>query len=80
VRTTLDQDGAQVPQPARWYVLDDGEQTGPFELAQLRERVLGGSLTADTWVWADGMPEWRQAREVPALVPPSEHDVAGWTP
>lgn len=56
--------------PARWYVLVDGEQTGPFGLAVLRERVLAGALTPTTWVWADGMPEWRPARRVPALVPP----------
>ena len=67
-----------MPQPARWYVLVDGDQTGPFALADLRERVLAGTLGSDTWVWADGMAEWRRAEHVPALVPPPEKGVTGW--
>lgn len=67
-----------MPQPARWYVLVDGQQTGPFGLAELRDRVLAGRLTPTTWVWADGMDEWRPAARVPALVPPPEHAVTGW--
>lgn len=66
-------------QPARWYVLDDGQQQGPFGLAAVREQVLAGAVTPDTWVWADGMAEWRRAQHVPALVPPPEMDVAGWS-
>lgn len=65
-------------QPARWYVLVDGEQTGPFGLGELRDRVLAGALTPQTWVWADGMAEWRRAQHVPALVPPAAHDAPGW--
>ena len=64
--------------PARWFVLVDGERTGPFELRQLRDRMVAGDLTATTWVWADGMPEWRRASRVPALVPPASLDVTGW--
>lgn len=67
-----------MPAPARWYVLVDGDQTGPFGLDDLRQRVLDGSLTPRTWVWADGMAEWRRAEHVPALVPPPERGVAGW--
>ncbi len=67
-----------MPEPARWYVLVDGEQTGPFALDELRRRVREGSLTPRTWVWADGMAEWRRARHVPALVPPSDLGIADW--
>lgn len=67
-----------MPQPARWYVLVDGEQSGPFGLEALRARVLDGVLRPDTWVWADGMAEWRRARHVPALVPPPGTDAPGW--
>jgi hypothetical protein len=27
-------------------------------------------VTPETFVWADGMPDWMPARKVPALVPP----------
>lgn len=64
--------------PARWYVLVDGDQTGPFGLDDVRERVVDGDVGPDTWVWADGMPEWRRAARVPALVPPPSLDVDGW--
>lgn len=67
-----------MPQPARWYVLVDGEQTGPFDLADMRARVLAGSLVPQTWVWADGMAEWRRAQHVPALVPPPAYGAPGW--
>jgi hypothetical protein len=67
-----------VPEPARWYVLVEGDQTGPFGLDDLRDRVLAGALQPDTWVWADGMAEWRRARHVPALVPPPGRDAPHW--
>ena len=67
-----------MPEPARWYVLVDGTQTGPFDLGDLRGRVVAGGVTPETWVWADGMAEWRSAKHVPALVPPPEKGVAGW--
>jgi hypothetical protein len=36
----------------------------------MRELVLEGSLEPDSYVWADGMPDWLHVRDVPALVPP----------
>lgn len=66
-------------QPARWFVLVDGEQTGPFDLAEVRDRVLAGDVGPDTYVWADGMDDWRVASETPALVPPASADApAAW--
>lgn len=66
--------------PARWFVLLDGEQSGPFPLEEVRSAVLDGRVRPGTWVWADGMAEWRQARDVPALVPPADRreDLSGW--
>jgi hypothetical protein len=58
-------------QPARWYHLRDDQQYGPLDLATMRWLVLDGVVTPDTYVWADGMPDWMPAGEVPALVPPS---------
>ena len=66
--------------PARWFLLVDGERRGPMALDELRDRVLAGTLTPDSWVWADGMPEWRRAGRVPALVPPAGLGVEGWPP
>lgn len=58
--------------PARWYHLTGRQQHGPVDLATIRELVLDGTVTPDTFVWADGMPDWLPARQVPALVPPAD--------
>ncbi len=58
--------------PARWYRIDHGEQVGPVDLVHMRTLVRDDVLGPDGWVWADGMPEWRKVRDVPALVPPAD--------
>ncbi len=70
------------PEPARWYHLAGRQQLGPVDLATMRERVLDGTVTPESFVWADGMPDWMPARQVPALVPPADLDVVpeGWRP
>ena len=57
--------------PARWYHLEGRTQHGPVDLDTIRAKVLDGTVTPDTYVWADGMPDWLPARQVPALVPPA---------
>ena len=68
-------------EPARWYHLQGREQHGPIALDDIRRLVLDGTVTPDTYVWADGMPDWLPAREVPALVPPEETRIRlpAWT-
>jgi hypothetical protein len=61
-----------VPDPARWYHLQGTDQHGPIELEAIRALVLDGTVGPDTYVWADGMPDWLPAREVPAVTPPDE--------
>ena len=61
-----------MPEPARWYHLQGERQIGPIGLESIRELILEGVVEPDTYVWADGMPDWLRARDVPALVPP-EH-------
>jgi hypothetical protein len=67
-------------QPARWYHLEGRTQNGPVGLEAIRALVLDGTVTPETYVWADGMPDWLPARQVPALVPPTEMADAptGW--
>lgn len=61
--------------PARWFLLDsDQVQQGPYPLQEMRDRVRSGAVTTDTVVWADGMPDWMPAGEIPALVPPDAAD------
>lgn len=66
--------------PARWFLLRGDEQVGPLMLDEMRRRVLDGTVTPETWVWADGMPDWMPARRVPALVPPRHLSAPGGWP
>ncbi|MFA9443854.1 DUF4339 domain-containing protein [Egicoccus sp. AB-alg6-2] len=59
-------------EPARWYHLQGEDQHGPLDLDTMRRLVLHGTVVPDTYVWADGMPDWLPAREVPAVTPPPE--------
>lgn len=65
-------------QPARWFHLQQGQQRGPVGLDEIRGLVLAGTVRPDTYVWADGMPEWMPAARVPALVPPPSQAPPGW--
>lgn len=73
-------DVTQQADPARWYHLEGAEQRGPQTLAEIRDRVLDGTIGPETYVWADGMPDWLPARQVPAVTPPAElrGSLAAW--
>lgn len=47
----------------KYYVLINGQQTGPVEENQL----LGMGVTRDTMVWHEGMPQWQAAGTLPEL-------------
>lgn len=47
-----------------YYIIVNEQQQGPFSLEQLADR----GLTPDTEVWAEGMPDWKRAGEVPELL------------
>lgn len=66
--------------PARWYHLRGRTPLGPLDLEEIRDLVRSGEVTATTYVWSDGMPDWRRARDVPAVVPPPtvRRELAGW--
>ena len=52
------------PKPVVYYVLKNGEQMGPYDMAQLKDMISRGELLKDVMVWADGMPEWKAFSEV----------------
>lgn len=48
---------------AKYYIMKDGKQAGPFTPRQL---VLQ-KITVETLVWANGMPSWTKAGQVPEI-------------
>ena len=52
----------------QWFVAIDDKKDGPFSDERLRELIAGGTVTADTLVWCNGMTNWTRAAEVPGLM------------
>lgn len=47
----------------------NGQQAGPFDWNQLQQLVRQGQLTAQSYVWKQGMANWEFAGNVPELAP-----------
>lgn len=47
----------------------NGQQAGPFNWQQLKQLVQQGQLTAQSYVWKQGMPQWAVAGQVAELQP-----------
>ena len=64
------QTSAAVPPPLppeQIFVARNGQQTGPFDMAALRQQIQSGQLKKDTLVWKQGMAAWGAAVELPEL-------------
>ena len=47
-----------------YLVSVNGQQFGPYNMQQLQQLVQNGQLTAQTYVWKQGMPNWEFAGNV----------------
>jgi predicted Zn finger-like uncharacterized protein len=54
---------------AHWFAMRGGHQDGPLAFAELETRVRAGEITLATFLWRDGLPEWRRADQLPELLP-----------
>lgn len=63
---------------ADYHVVRDGDSTGPFDRETLGHMAAAGALSAESYVWTDGMEDWTRAGDVPELAglfagqPPTE--------
>lgn len=48
---------------ANYFIVDNGQQKGPYSLDNLKAL----SLTGESLVWTDGWADWRQIKDVPEL-------------
>ncbi len=63
-----------------YWVLEGSTPTGPFPMSELRQRIAAGTMTADTYVWKDGMANWERVAavaEVATLLPQTPVTPAG---
>lgn len=56
------------PMPnVQYMVAVNGQQTGPFNMQQLKQMAQSGQLTMQTYVWKQGMAQWELAGNVQEL-------------
>ena len=57
----------QAPVGAAWFVATNGQQTGPFNDAQVQQQIASGQINATTQVIRQGQTQWQQASACPEL-------------
>jgi hypothetical protein len=53
---------------AQWYYSQDGKPVGPITLVELSRLVSERRVAMTDLVWSEGLPDWRPASAVDALV------------
>lgn len=56
------------PPTIQFYIANNGQQQGPFNLQQLSQLIAQKTINPETLVWKNGMPNWTAAKTVPELV------------
>ena len=49
------------------FFASQGKQQGPYPEAKLAAFIAGGTVTAETLVWSEGMSGWQKAGDIPGL-------------
>ena len=53
-----------LPQEPPIYVAVNGEKTGPFDLATIKQKIQCGEITKETLVWQEPMTEWAATERI----------------
>ena len=56
-----------VPQQSRYFIAVNGQQTGPFNMTVLSQKINTGELTKESLVWNQSLTQWTKAGEVAEL-------------
>ena len=56
-----------LPTSVSYFIVLNGQQAGPFSIAELTQLVSNSQLTKETHVWKAGMGNWEKAESVPDL-------------
>jgi predicted Zn finger-like uncharacterized protein len=52
-----------------WFAMVKGKQIGPLTLRDLELRVKSGEVSLRTYLWKQGMADWKRASDVPEVSP-----------
>ncbi|REG32122.1 putative Zn finger-like uncharacterized protein [Archangium gephyra] len=50
-----------------WFVMVKSKQEGPLDEGALSELVASGAVTARSYFWQQGMPDWKRGQDIPEL-------------
>lgn len=50
-----------------WFVMVKSKQEGPLDEGALSELIASGSVTARSYFWQQGMPDWKRGQDIPEL-------------
>jgi len=56
-----------IPQQTQYFVALNGQQSGPFSLADVAHQIKSGAVTRQTLIWNQTLVEWTKAGEVAEL-------------
>ena len=54
--------------PSSIFVVIEGKQAGPFSDSEIIQLINQKQITNETYVWHQGMEDWKKAEEVPAII------------
>jgi membrane protease subunit (stomatin/prohibitin family) len=57
-----------VPGQSQYFAVIAGQQAGPFNMAQLQEKISKGEISKETLLWKQGMPSWEKADAISELI------------
>ena len=66
----------QEPLVVSWFAMVRGSQVGPMPREPLEQLIRAGEVAGKTFVWCEGMAEWRRAETLPDLA----HSLAATRP
>ena len=50
-----------------WYVFQEGEQLGPFDIETIINNINEGNLTDEHFLWNEGLTDWVRAGDIEEL-------------
>ena len=57
------------------WVLQNGQQTGPFSKEEVKDRLMAGEFDLQTLAWKEGLPDWQPLAQVVGIsLPPPVTD------
>lgn len=61
--------GVKMDVSAQWFAMVKGAQVGPLDVGMVGAKFQSGELHARTYMWKQGMGEWKRADEIAELGP-----------